>query len=183
MSSPADRLPDPSAHTVPNGPYRCCGICGYVEGCEKCKVEGHSCVREGEAPVWNSYESLPLPAAAPPTRRCEAAPRPCAWPACDCDCDCLIPALEGAGQHSPGCRSVKRRDATAVSPAEPRRERVVVALAHLQRGLHDGVAWDESHYAAICEIESAYDEAQHERDTLLRYLGIGHMGELPSGHV
>lgn len=32
----------------------------------------------------------------------------CRWPDCDCDCDCLIPALEGAGQHSPGCRCVKR---------------------------------------------------------------------------
>jgi hypothetical protein len=35
----------------------------------------------------------------------------CAWPDCDCDCDCFVPALEGAGQHSPGCRSVKRGEA------------------------------------------------------------------------
>lgn len=44
--------------------------------------------------------------------RCEAEPRsrPCSWPDCDCDCDCMVPWLDGAGQHSLGCRCIRRKD-------------------------------------------------------------------------
>ena len=40
--------------------------------------------------------------------RCEAITGVCEWPRCDCDCNCFVPVMDGAGQHSPGCRTVKR---------------------------------------------------------------------------
>lgn len=66
-----------------------------------------------EALEWlrRGLEQMAPPAAEiPGDVKCEARGL-CAWPDCDCDCDCFIPTLEGAGQHSPGCRSIKRTEA------------------------------------------------------------------------